>query len=229
MRVPVDPIYVITTGFDVPDPNALFKRHSGIDMAVPYARPIYAPASGDLHNILSPTGGNMVQIFDGQMYHRLMHNSSFSRSDGHVNEGEEVARAGTTGLSTGVHCHWDVSPTKNPTSFNFVNPLEYIKEAEMPMNQGDVINIFPVLTGHEATEADIAAWNGKDFKDFFYNKIIPELQDHGLVNQGDLVNFFPTFTGHLPTIDDVEAWDWKLWKDFSYNKLLPEAKNRIKE
>lgn len=127
-RIPVDQPYTITTQFGVPDSNARFGRHSGIDYAVPLGRAVYAPASGQLTNVDSATGGNMVVIFDGRYYHRLMHNSAFSRSNGPVNQGEQVARAGTTGLSTGVHCHWDVNNQgAYPTSFSaFINPESII-------------------------------------------------------------------------------------------------------
>lgn len=134
MRYPVNQPFTVTTDFGVPDSNAKFAYHSGLDLGVPANRSVYAPASGQLKNIISSTGGNMVQIFDGRYYHRLMHNNSFSRSDGLVNEGEEVAKAGTTGLSFGVHVHWDIANKAIPTSFNdFISPLEYLKkEGNMP-------------------------------------------------------------------------------------------------
>lgn len=131
MRRPVDSPYVITTEFGVIDSYAKFGRHSGVDYAVETGRPVYAPASGDLQNIVSPTGGNMVVIFDGTYWHRLMHNSSFSRGNGRVNEGDEVARVGTTGLSTGPHCHWDVNREGiYPTAFSsFINPADWLAGA----------------------------------------------------------------------------------------------------
>lgn len=128
MRRPVNSPYTITTEFGVRDSYAKFGYHSGVDYAVPTGRPIYAPVSGQLTNVVSPTGGNMVVIFDGRFYHRLMHNSSFSRGNGPVQEGQEVAKAGTTGLSTGPHCHWDINTQgTTPTSFSaFVSPSEWL-------------------------------------------------------------------------------------------------------
>lgn len=132
-RVPVDQPYTITTEFGVKDSNAKFGYHSGIDYGVPLDRPIYAPTGGQLTNVKSTTGGNMVVIFDGTYYHRLMHNNSFSRSDGAVTEGQEVAKAGTTGLSFGVHCHWDINNEGYyPSSFAaFINPNVWLKGANM--------------------------------------------------------------------------------------------------
>lgn len=136
-RLPVNPPYTITTAFGVPDDNARFGKHSGIDYAVPLDRPIYAPTSGDLTNILSPTGGKMVVIFDGTYYHRLMHNNSFSRAEGKVSEGDIVAQAGTTGLSTGVHCHWDVNDEAiYPKSFApFIDPNVWLQGGSMPTTE----------------------------------------------------------------------------------------------
>jgi len=117
-RRPVNEPYTITTEFGVKDGYAKFGRHSGVDYAVPKGRPIYAPYSGNLTNVVSPTGGNMVCIDDGQFTHRLMHNDSFARPNGSVQEGEVVAYADSTGLSTGHHCHWDISAEGiYPTSF----------------------------------------------------------------------------------------------------------------
>lgn len=140
-RYPVNNPYTITTRFGVPDSNALFGKHSGLDFAVPLNRPIYAPASGTLTNVVSPTGGNMVKIFDGKYYIRLMHNNSFSRANGPVTEGVEVAKAGTTGLSTGVHSHFDVAVKNTPTSFaDFINPDDYINEGGEMQEQINELN-----------------------------------------------------------------------------------------
>lgn len=134
MRRPVNAPYQITTEFGVVDGYAKFGRHSGTDYAVPLNRSIYAPASGSLQNVVSPTGGNMVVVYDGQFWHRLMHNNSFSRGNGSVQEGDEVAKAGTTGLSTGVHCHWDInSEGIYPTSFAaFKDPFQWLQGAYKP-------------------------------------------------------------------------------------------------
>lgn len=133
-RRPVNQPYTITTEFGVPDSYAKFGRHSGVDYGVPGGRPVYAPANGSLQNVVSPTGGNMVVIFDGQFYHRLMHNQAFSRGNGSVNEGDQVALVDSTGLSTGNHCHWDInSEGVYPTSFAaFKDPYQWLQGAYKP-------------------------------------------------------------------------------------------------
>lgn len=134
MRRPVNEPYTITTEFGEPDSYAKFGKHSGVDYAVPYRRAVYAPASGQLTNVVSSTGGNMVVIYDGQFWHRLMHNDAFARQNGSVQEGDLVAYADSTGLSTGHHCHWDINDEGTyPTSFAaFKDPWLWLNGAYVP-------------------------------------------------------------------------------------------------
>lgn len=176
-RRPVNSPYTITTEFGVPDSYAKFGRHSGVDYAVPLNRPIYAPTSGQLTNIVSPTGGNMVVIKDDQgLTHRLMHNNSFSRGNGRVNEGDQVALAGTTGLSTGVHSHWDINREGTyPTSFAaFINPADWLAgSTNAPSAGGKIMDTdakvaaqYNTLRGNPGTAAERAAWIGKSYESF---------------------------------------------------------------
>lgn len=179
-RRPVNSPYIITTEFGVPDGYALFGRHSGVDYAVPYGRPIYAPAAGKVQNIVSGTGGNMVVIYDGQFYHRLMHNSSFSVKHGStVKEGQEVAKAGSTGLSTGVHCHWDINNQGAVVgSFNaFIPPADWLagKYKVSPpkgddtvfKNEAEVQEAYLLLRGKKGTSAEAKSWVGLPKQRFF--------------------------------------------------------------
>lgn len=174
-RLPVNSPYTITTQFGVPDSNAKFGRHSGIDYAgFGSGRPIHAPAGGQLTNVVSSTGGNMVVIKDSQgYYHRLMHNSSFSRGNGAVNEGAEVAKAGTTGLSTGVHCHWDINKEGTyPTSFAaFINPNNWLKQGADMINRGDITNIWRLRLPNNPPESYLKFWEGKSWHDCFYDLV----------------------------------------------------------
>lgn len=172
-RIPLDQPYTITTGFGVPDSNAKFGKHSGIDYAAPTGRQVFAPTSGSLSNIVSPTGGNMVVIYDGQYYHRLMHNSSFSRGNGHVDEGNEVARIGTTGLSTGPHCHWDINnESVYPTSFAaFIDPNVWLNQGEQDMATNEQIDQWISLFcqeayGKPADDATFESWRKEIKNDF---------------------------------------------------------------
>lgn len=174
-RRPVNSPYSITTEFGVPDSYAKFGKHSGVDYAVPLNRPIYAPTSGQLENVVSPTGGNMVVIKANGLTHRLMHNNSFSRGNGWVNEGDEVAKAGTTGLSTGVHSHWDINKEGTyPTSFSsFVSPADWLAGTITPSGGGKIMDTdakvaaqYVTLRGNPGTAAERAGWIGQSYEAF---------------------------------------------------------------
>lgn len=159
MRRPVNAPYTITTEFGVPDSNALFRYHSGVDYGVPTGREIYAPVSGRVtYAQFHSVRGNMVGIFDGTNTHRLMHNSRFAVSPGQqVTEGQVVAYAGTTGLSTGPHCHWDIirGDKMDATSWNdFIDPASLLFATpapapvpEVPAQQAEVLQGFQRRVG----------------------------------------------------------------------------------
>lgn len=221
-RVPVNKPYTITTPFGVPDSNAKFGKHSGIDYAVPLNRPVYAPVSGNLENIKSPTGGNMVVIYDGKYWHRLMHNNSFSRGSGFVNLGDEVAKAGTTGLSTGVHVHWDVNTEGvYPTSFSaFINPDDIIKPEEPMFNEGDAINLSKYFLGHKSPPEVFMKQIGKPWKEALENIMRSNVDlEYVKANEGDNVNVKEAF-GFTPESDPNLIG--QPWKSVVYNYMLPK-------
>lgn len=130
-RRPVNAPYTITTTFGqwLGYKLAKFGYHTGVDYVVPTGTKVYAPVSGQLTNVPNHrTAGNMVTISAGGLTHRLMHNSSFSRTDGWVNEGDVVALSGNTGLTTGPHVHWDITKV-GPVADgfdDFVSPARWL-------------------------------------------------------------------------------------------------------
>ena len=99
-------------------------NHKGIDIAVPRGTPIYAADGGTVTYSGWMSGyGYLVQIDHGNGYvTRYGHNSSLTVNVGqHVYKGQQVARAGSTGNSTGNHCHFE-------ERYNGVakNPLNYL-------------------------------------------------------------------------------------------------------
>ena len=98
-------------------------NHKGIDIAVPRGTPIYAADGGTVTYSGWMSGyGYLVQIDHGNGYvTRYGHNSSLTVSVGqHVYKGQQIARAGSTGNSTGNHCHFEVrynGVAKNPLNF----------------------------------------------------------------------------------------------------------------
>ena len=98
-------------------------NHKGIDIAVPRGTPIYAADGGTVTYSGWMSGyGYLVQIDHSNGYvTRYGHNSSLTVSVGqHVYKGQQVARAGSTGNSTGNHCHFEVrynGVAKNPLNY----------------------------------------------------------------------------------------------------------------
>lgn len=98
-------------------------NHKGIDIAVPRGTPIYAADGGTVTYAGWMSGyGYLVQIDHGNGYvTRYGHNSSLTVSVGQkVYKGQQIARAGSTGNSTGNHCHFEIrynGVAKNPLNY----------------------------------------------------------------------------------------------------------------
>lgn len=100
------------------------RLHTGIDFGVGYGTPVRAASSGTVIMAGSNGGyGNCVVISHGGSISTLYaHNSSLAVHVGQrVSRGQVVAYAGSTGWSTGVHCHFEVRVNGRP-----VNPMNYI-------------------------------------------------------------------------------------------------------
>ncbi len=98
--------------------------HKGVDLAAPYGVAILASAAGKVTtSTYSKSAGNYIVIAHGNgMSTVYMHCSSLLVSVGEtVEQGEVIAKVGSTGYSTGNHLHFGV--IKNGT---YVNPLNYI-------------------------------------------------------------------------------------------------------
>lgn len=96
----IDPIYKTT------------KMHAGIDFTAPQGTPIYATADGSV-KIAGNTGngyGNHVVINHGYGYETLYgHMVRVKARNGQsVKRGEVIGWVGSTGKSTGPHCHYEV-------------------------------------------------------------------------------------------------------------------------
>ena len=100
-------------------------NHKGIDIAAPRGTPVYAADGGTVTYAGWMGGyGYLVRINHGNGYETYYgHNSSLTVSVGqHVYKGQQIARVGSTGNSTGNHCHFEVR-------YNGVakNPLNYLR------------------------------------------------------------------------------------------------------
>ena len=87
------------------------KYHSGMDIAVDYGTPIHATNNGTVvYSGWLGGYGNCVMIdHGGGLVSLYAHNQSLTCSEGqYVNKGTVVAYAGSTGYSTGPHCHFEM-------------------------------------------------------------------------------------------------------------------------
>lgn len=130
-RAPIANSY-ITSGFGGrADPfNGGSAFHKGIDFEADVGDPVLAVADG----VVSYSGvrsgyGNVVEVDHGNGYvTRYAHNSRLLLKVGElVRAGQEVAKAGSTGRSTGAHVHfevWENGRVVNPVKFlNQQSPL----------------------------------------------------------------------------------------------------------
>ncbi|NLZ92486.1 MAG: peptidoglycan DD-metalloendopeptidase family protein [Firmicutes bacterium] len=98
--------------------------HRGIDIGVPPGTPVLAADSGTVtYAGWKGAYGILVIINHGNGYEtKYAHNSAVLVTVGqHVQRGQQIARSGSTGNSTGPHLHFEVF--RNGSS---VNPLSYL-------------------------------------------------------------------------------------------------------
>lgn len=100
------------------------SNHMGIDIGCSYGVPIAAANAGVVTVAeWGESGGNYVMIDHGNGFVTMyLHNSSLAVSVGDVvSQGQTIAYAGSTGYSTGTHCHFSVF-----LNGSYVNPLDYL-------------------------------------------------------------------------------------------------------
>lgn len=131
-REPIANSY-ITSGFGGrADPfNGGRAYHKGIDFEADVGDPVLSVADGVVSYSASRSGyGNTVEVDHGNGYvTRFAHNSRLTRKVGElVRAGQEIAKAGSTGRSTGAHVHfevWENGRVVNPRKFlNQASPLK---------------------------------------------------------------------------------------------------------
>lgn len=100
------------------------KLHTGLDIAVPTGTTIRAAADGKVIKAgWNNSYGNMVMIDHGSgIVTVYAHNSKLNVSTGQtVTRGQQIAAAGSTGQSTGPHCHFEVR-----LNGEYQNPRNYL-------------------------------------------------------------------------------------------------------
>lgn len=99
------------------------EGHEGQDIAAAFGSPVKATADGLVVYAASRSGyGNIVVIYHGDgLSTRFGHLSQIDVQAGQrVRRGEEIGKVGSTGRSTGPHCHYEVRVNNQP-----VDPMRY--------------------------------------------------------------------------------------------------------
>lgn len=102
------------------------EYHNGVDIPVPYGTDIYAANDGTVVTATEHWSyGNYVMIdHGGGIYTLYAHNSKLCVKVGDkVTRGQVIAKAGSTGQSTGNHCHFSIR--KDGV---WINHREYFKD-----------------------------------------------------------------------------------------------------
>ncbi|MCC1482081.1 DUF5930 domain-containing protein [Roseibaca sp. Y0-43] len=104
------------------------KMHTGIDWSGPRGTTIMATADGVVKKAGRMSGyGNIVIIqhdFGLETYYAHL-NSINVREGQRVSRGQKIGGMGTTGVSTGVHLHYEVRVNGQP-----VNPITYVRAGQ---------------------------------------------------------------------------------------------------
>lgn len=122
----------ITSYFGVrndPTNTSVTENHGAIDISVPTGSNVYATEAGTVIIArYSETAGYYVAIDHGNGYiTKYMHNSSLKVSKGDkVTKGQVIALSGSTGKSTGPHCHFQIEYNGvkvDPLTFKYDNGM----------------------------------------------------------------------------------------------------------
>lgn len=105
--------------------------HYGIDIAAGYGSTVHAASAGTVIRSGWYGGYGQIVIIDhgDGVTTRYGHNSTLLVSVGdHVEAGTPIAKVGSTGASTGPHCHFEVRVDDVPT-----DPMDWLEEHDVSM------------------------------------------------------------------------------------------------
>ncbi|KZE70269.1 hypothetical protein AV545_20740 [Paenibacillus jamilae] len=115
-----------TFGMRVHPITGKLKGHTGIDLAAPQGTDIHAAEDGVVIVAEWWSGyGNTVVIDHGDglwtLYGHIRNGGTVVHTGQTVKRGQKIAEVGSTGNSTGPHCHFEVRENNKP-----VNPMNYL-------------------------------------------------------------------------------------------------------
>lgn len=102
------------------------RMHRGIDIAAPVGTPIFAAADGEVIFSGWNSGGygNLVRIKhpDGSVTLYAHNSKLLVRRGQYVTQGQQIAKMGSTGFSTGPHLHFEIHPNGSKA----VDPIAFL-------------------------------------------------------------------------------------------------------
>ena len=120
----------VTSGFGRRNVSVGSRNHQGIDLTGDKGDPIYAADGGVVITANSKMRGYgrliIIQHDNGDLTY-YAHNTRLLVEEGDiVYRGQQIAEMGSTGTSSGVHCHFELRIDGTP-----VNPIDYLPQREI--------------------------------------------------------------------------------------------------
>lgn len=110
------------------------RHHAGIDIVLEVGTPVYSTADGVVRERSRTAGYGKYVIIDhpeagySTLYAHLSEIPSHIRQDRQVARGEEIARSGNTGRSTGPHLHYEIRDANDRA----IDPAQFIAPSMSP-------------------------------------------------------------------------------------------------
>ena len=125
LRAPINGGLTVTCpyGMRVHPVTGQYKMHTGVDLAASRGNPVFAAADGTvITSGYNAAYGNYVVINHGGGMATLYahHTANLVSVGASVKKGQQIATIGSTGYSTGPHCHFEViinDQTQNPMNY----------------------------------------------------------------------------------------------------------------
>lgn len=115
--------------------NRTWIEHTGVDIAVGVGTSVFAPRDGRVMGIYTHAAGGKTLIIasdDGRLRFGFCHLSGYAVALGDkVRAGQQIARTGNSGRTTGAHLHYSVMSggewiDDRYQGGKFVNPEDYM-------------------------------------------------------------------------------------------------------
>ncbi|MBI1227708.1 MAG: peptidoglycan DD-metalloendopeptidase family protein [Bacteroidetes bacterium] len=119
--------------------HKIMKMHEGLDFSAPQGTPIQATGDGVVVKVENNGGyGLHVVINHGFSYETLYgHMSKVEVKQGQkIKKGQTIGLVGSTGSSTGPHCHYEVHYKGTP-----VNPINYVLDGLTPTQYQELVKL----------------------------------------------------------------------------------------